>query len=156
MCTSQSLTNWLLKKPAMILWLSIALSWKASDMCLFSRTKTRAFGWLSSNMLSLWGLIGRRNSTVLAVKHSLLLVLMEPPISMAYLQQRKQDQFISQTPDKNKGRFCNNSEIYQLILKRLSVENKAKLSQMKIVDKQYCGRGVLSFQLGEFRFVLYR
>ena len=31
----------------------------------------------------------------------------------------------------NKGRFCNNSEIYTLISKRSSVENKAKLSTNK-------------------------
>ena len=32
----------------------------------------------------------------------------------------------------NKGRFCNNSEIDTLISKRLSVKNKAKLSQLEI------------------------
>ena len=31
----------------------------------------------------------------------------------------------------NKGRFCNNSEIDTLILKQLSVENKAKQSQLR-------------------------
>ena len=56
----------------------------------------------------------------------------------------------------NKGRFCNNSEIDTLISKRLSVQNKAKLSQLEIVNKQYYGGGVSNFQLREFRFVLYR
>ena len=60
------------------------------------------------------------------------------------------------TLSTNKGRFCNNSEVDTLILKRLSVENKAKLSQLEIVNMQYCGGGVLSVQLREFRFVLYR
>ena len=56
----------------------------------------------------------------------------------------------------NKGRFCNNSEIYTLISKRLPVENKAKLST-GILNKQYCEEGLLSFQLREFRLqVLYR
>ena len=55
----------------------------------------------------------------------------------------------------NKGWFCNNSEIGTLIYKRLSVENKAKLSPLEIVNKQYWW-GVLSFQLRESRFVLYR
>ena len=55
----------------------------------------------------------------------------------------------------NKGRFGENREIDTLITKRLYVENKAKLSQLEIVNKQYCG-GVVSFQLREFRFVLYR
>ena len=45
----------------------------------------------------------------------------------------------------NKGGFCNNSEIDTLISKRLSVENKAKLSQLEIVNKQCCGEDVLSF-----------
>ena len=35
----------------------------------------------------------------------------------------------------NKGRFVNNSEIDTLISKRLSVENKVKLSQLEIVNK---------------------
>ena len=52
--------------------------------------------------------------------------------------------FNSNIAYNNKGRFCNNSEIDTLISKRLSVENKAKLSQLEIVNKQYCGRGVLS------------
>ena len=40
-----------------------------------------------------------------------------------------------ETLSTNKGRFCNNSEIYTLISKRLSVENKAKLSQLtNLVD----------------------
>ena len=60
-----------------------------------------------------------------------------------YLQQTRAD-------------LCNNSEIDTLISKRLSVENKAKLSQLEILNKQYCGGGVLGFQLREFRFVLYR
>ena len=47
----------------------------------------------------------------------------------------------------NKGRFFNNSEMDALISKRLSVENKAKLSQLEIVNKQYCEGGVLSFLL---------
>ena len=55
----------------------------------------------------------------------------------------------------NKGRFCNNSEIDTLISERLSVENKAKLSQLEIVNN-YCEEGVLCFQLRESRFVLYR
>ena len=37
----------------------------------------------------------------------------------------------------NKGIFCNNSAIDTPILKRLYVENKAKLSQLEIVNKQY-------------------
>ena len=53
------------------------------------------------------------------------------------------------------GRSCNNSEIDTLNYKRLSLENKKKLSQLKIVNKQYGRGGVLSFQLREFRFVLY-
>ena len=56
----------------------------------------------------------------------------------------------------NKGRFCNDSKIGTLISKWLSVENNAKLSRLEIVNKQYCGWGVLSFQSREFRFVLYR
>ena len=36
----------------------------------------------------------------------------------------------SETLNKN-GRFCNNIEIYTLFSKRLSVENKAKLSQIE-------------------------
>ena len=35
----------------------------------------------------------------------------------------------------NKGRCCNNSEIDTLISKRLPVENKARLSQLEIVNK---------------------
>ena len=35
---------------------------------------------------------------------------------------------------KNKGRFCNNSDIATLISKRLSVENKAKLYQLTRAD----------------------
>ena len=42
----------------------------------------------------------------------------------------------------NKGRFCTNSEIDTLISKRVSVENKVKLSQLEIVNEQYCGGGV--------------
>ena len=42
----------------------------------------------------------------------------------------------------NKGRFCNNSEIDTLISKGLYVKNKAKLSELEIVNKQYCGGGV--------------
>ena len=34
----------------------------------------------------------------------------------------------------NKGRFCDKIEIYTLIPKRLSVENKAKLSQLTRAD----------------------
>ena len=37
----------------------------------------------------------------------------------------------------NKGRFCNNCKIDMLISKRLHVENKAKLSQLEIINKQY-------------------
>ena len=37
-------------------------------------------------------------------------------------------------PLSNKGRFCNNSEIETLLSKRLSVENKAKLSQLTRAD----------------------
>ena len=36
---------------------------------------------------------------------------------------------------KNKGRFCNNNENDTLISKWVSVENKAKLSQLEIVKK---------------------
>ena len=56
----------------------------------------------------------------------------------------------------NQGRFCINSEIDTLVSKGLSVENKAKLSQQEIVNKQYCGVSVSSVQLREFRFVLHR
>ena len=35
---------------------------------------------------------------------------------------------------ENKGRFCNNSEIEIQFSKRLSVENKAKLSQLTRAD----------------------
>ena len=48
------------------------------------------------------------------------------------------------------------SETDKLISKRLCVENKAKLSQLENVNKQYLGGVVLSFQLRELRFVLYR
>ena len=34
----------------------------------------------------------------------------------------------------NKGRLCNNSQIYTLIAKPLSAENKAKLSQLTRAD----------------------
>ena len=44
----------------------------------------------------------------------------------------------------------NNSEIDTLISKQLSVENKAKLSQLEILNKQYCEGLVLSFPLIEF------
>ena len=37
-------------------------------------------------------------------------------------------------PTMNKGRFCNNSGVHTLILKRLSIENKAKLSQLTRAD----------------------
>ena len=37
----------------------------------------------------------------------------------------------------NKGRFCFNSKMGKQISKRLSVENKAKLSPLEIVNKQY-------------------
>ena len=40
----------------------------------------------------------------------------------------------SETLSTNKGRFCNNSEIDRLISKRLSVENKVKLSQLTRAD----------------------
>ena len=54
----------------------------------------------------------------------------------------------------NKGRFYNNSKIDTLISRRLSVENKAKFSKLKIVNTvNNRGVGVLSFQLREFRFV---
>ena len=46
----------------------------------------------------------------------------------------------------NKGRFCKNSIIDTLISKQLSEEKKAKLSQLEIVNKRYCGGGVLSCQ----------
>ena len=55
----------------------------------------------------------------------------------------------------NEGKFCNNIKIDTLISKRLFAENKAKLSQLEIVNQQYCGGGV-SFQMREFCFVLYR
>ena len=38
----------------------------------------------------------------------------------------------------NKGRFCNNSEIQTLIAKRLSVENKAKLSPLTTHKGRFC------------------
>ena len=63
---------------------------------------------------------------------------------------------MNNTVEENKGRFCNNSEVDILISKRLSVEKKAKLSQLEIENIQYCGGGVFSFQLREFRFVIYR
>ena len=40
----------------------------------------------------------------------------------------------SETLSTNKGMFCKNSEIDTLISKRLSVENKAKLSQLTRAD----------------------
>ena len=46
----------------------------------------------------------------------------------------------------NQGRFCNNNEIDTLISKRLYVENKAKLSQLEIVNIQYC-RGGFEFPI---------
>ena len=46
----------------------------------------------------------------------------------------------------NKSRFGNYSDIDRLISTRLSVENKARLSQLEVVNKQYCGEGVSSFQ----------
>lgn len=55
----------------------------------------------------------------------------------------------------NKGRFCSIGEIDALISGRLYVEGKAKLSQLEIINQQYCGGDVLIFQLREFRFVLY-
>ena len=56
---------------------------------------------------------------------------------------------------RNDGRFCKINEIDALISKRLYTQNKEKLSQLEIVNKQYCGGGVLSFSLREFHFVLY-
>ena len=41
---------------------------------------------------------------------------------------------VAQAELQNKGRFCNNSEIDTLISKRLSVENKVKLSQLTRAD----------------------
>ena len=41
----------------------------------------------------------------------------------------------------NKGRFCNNSKTDTLISRRLSVKNKAKLSQLEKVNKQCLGGG---------------
>ena len=41
---------------------------------------------------------------------------------------------VAQAELQNKGRFCNNSEIDTLISKRLSVENKVKLSQLARAD----------------------
>ena len=46
--------------------------------------------------------------------------------------------------------------IFSTVLLHLRTENKAKLSQLENVNQLYCGGGVLSFQLKEFRFVLYR
>ena len=57
-----------------------------------------------------------------------------------YTQQK-----IQSTQSSEQGQFCNNGEIDTLISKRLSVENKAKHSQLEITNKQYCGGGVLSF-----------
>ena len=54
----------------------------------------------------------------------------------------------SETLSVNKGRFCNNSEIYTLILKRLSVENKAKLSQLTRADFATIAKLTHSFQSG--------
>ena len=50
-----------------------------------------------------------------------------------------QQQYLCQwlTSSTNKGRFCNNSKLDTLIAKRLYVENKAKLFQLEIVNKQY-------------------
>ena len=42
----------------------------------------------------------------------------------------------------NKGRFCNNNEIDTLISKQLSVENKAKRSQLEIVNKKNTAENV--------------
>ena len=44
---------------------------------------------------------------------------------------------IQHVPRPNKGRFWNKSEIDTLISKRLSGKNKAKLSQLEIINKQY-------------------
>ena len=57
---------------------------------------------------------------------------------------------------EKKGRFCNNSEIDALNSKRLSVENKAKLSQMETNCTSSAVLFICNFQLREFRFVLYR
>ena len=55
----------------------------------------------------------------------------------------------------NKGRFCNNSESDTLISKRVSVENKAKLSQLETQNTSAVFF-IYNFQLREFLFVLYR
>ena len=56
----------------------------------------------------------------------------------------------------NNGRFCNNSKINKLISKRLSAENKAKLSQQETQNTSSTVLFIYNFQLTEFRFVLYR
>ena len=56
----------------------------------------------------------------------------------------------------NKGRFCNNSQIDTLISKRLSVENKAKLSQLETQDTSSAALFIYNTQLREFCFILYR
>ena len=54
----------------------------------------------------------------------------------------------------NKGRFCNNSTIDTLIAKHLSVENKAKLSQLETQNTSSAVLFIYNFKFREFRFVL--
>ena len=56
----------------------------------------------------------------------------------------------------NMGRFFNNSEICTRISKQLSIENKAKLSQLETQNISSAVLFICNFQLREFRLVLYR
>ena len=55
-------------------------------------------------------------------------------IAMGGLMVKTMYMIIDKRDPSNKGWFCNNSEIYTLISKRLYVENKAKLSQLTRTD----------------------
>ena len=57
---------------------------------------------------------------------------------------------MSKTALTNKGRFSNNSKIATLISFWLSVENKVKLSQLEIINKQYHREDVLSSSWDSF------
>ena len=58
-------------------------------------------------------------------------------------------------PQTSKGSFCNNTEIDTLISKRVSVENRAKLSQLETQNTSSAKLFIYNFRLREFRFVLY-
>ena len=55
----------------------------------------------------------------------------------------------------NKEDIFNCSE-RDINFKAIICREQAKLFQLEIVIKQYCGGGVLSVQLKGFRFILYR